>query len=351
MCPTKFFVVLLAMLPALMTPGVNWAEETGNGPSPLIKNAESCWSDDYASYAEWTSLMASRIAARNLPEKKAEKALAGFQRTFPEKTYEYFRTRIRCEHFTYSVDGIDVLGYLIRPANTQGRLPVVVYNRGGNGDFGAVTFTSMMRNLFPLADQGFIVIGSQYRGTFAKAGAADVRAARDEFGGSDIHDVRQLFDLIPDIQGADVERVGMWGHSRGGIQTFMTARTGVPARALVVAAGVADLAAGLEERPDMETVFRNRIPGYDDDKVAALQRRSVLYWAESLNREVPILLIHGSADDRVSVEQSRKLDQRLETLGFKHRLVEFEGDGHSFNKNRQAYIQAVADWFHQHLAP
>ncbi|WP_160154207.1 S9 family peptidase [Microbulbifer sp. ALW1] len=160
-----------------------------------------------------------------------------------------------------------------------------------------------------------------------------------------------MIDLIPNIQGADAERTGMWGHSRGGIQTFMTARTGVPARALVVAAGVSDLAAGLEERPDMEKVFRNRIPGYDDDKSTALQRRSVLYWADSLNREVPILLIHGSADDRVSIEQSRKLDQRLETLGFKHRLVEFEGDGHSFNKNRQAYIQAVADWFHQHLAP
>ncbi|WP_160154208.1 hypothetical protein [Microbulbifer sp. ALW1] len=49
MCPTKSFVVLLAMLPALMTPGVNWAEETGDESSPRIKNADSCWSDDYAS--------------------------------------------------------------------------------------------------------------------------------------------------------------------------------------------------------------------------------------------------------------------------------------------------------------
>lgn len=336
-----FLTALFVMMPLL-----GWAQDTPLIQSAQVSNRQGCWSGDYASYGQWRSLVAARIAARNLPEKKASNTLANFEKFFTESEYLQFRDRLQCENFTYRVEGVDVRGYVIRPADAQAPLPVVIYNRGGNGDFGAVTFSSMMRNLFPIADRGFVVVGSQYRGTFAERGSD---GPTDEFGGRDIADVRALFDLVPAIRGADAKRIGMWGHSRGGIQTFMTARSGVPVKAMVVAAGVADLSEGLAQRPDMAAVFRKRIPDFDRDRAAALQKRSVLQWADELDRDLPILLLHGTADEQVSVEQSRALAQQLEVLGHSYSLVEFEGDNHGFNKNREAYLQSVSDWFKRFL--
>ncbi|TLM79695.1 alpha/beta hydrolase family protein [Microbulbifer harenosus] len=336
-----FLAALFSVIPLF-----GWAQG-----SPLIQSAqvfdgESCWSGNHASYERWRAQVAGKIATRNLPEKKAAKALENFEQFFPVSQYLQYRDRLECETFIYEVDGAAVRGFVIRPKGAEKSLPVVVYNRGGNGDFGAVTFSSMMRNLFPVADRGFVVVGSQYRGTFA---APDSDGPSDEFGGRDIEDVRALFDLVPAIRGADAKRIGMWGHSRGGIQTFMTARSGVPVKALVVAAGVADLSAGLAQRPDMEAVFRKRIPEFDRDRMAALKKRSVLLWAEELDRNLPILLLHGTADEKVSVEQSRVLAQKFQALGHRYSLVEFEGDNHGFNNNREAYLRSVSDWFNRFL--
>ena len=73
----------------------------------------------------------------------------------------------------------------------------------------------MMRNLFPIANQGFVIIGSQYRGTGSKNNLLD------EFGGKDVNDVTALLDYIPSIKDADPERIGMYGASRGGMQTHL----------------------------------------------------------------------------------------------------------------------------------
>ena len=36
----------------------------------------------------------------------------------------------------YQVDGIPVKGWMIKPRQHQGKLPVLIYNRGGNGGYG-----------------------------------------------------------------------------------------------------------------------------------------------------------------------------------------------------------------------
>lgn len=324
----------------------SWVQAQPLLDSVLVTDVKDCWSGTYAQYDQWRESVAGKIAAKNLPEKKLAKGVMKFERAFPQSRYEYFRHRITCETFIYQVDGLPVHGYVMRPANFDGELPVIVFNRGGNGNFGAVRFPNMMRTLFSLANHGYIVVGSQYRGTFQEPGS-DI--GKDEFGGKDIQDVREIFNLIPKIDGADVRRIGMFGHSRGGMQTFLTAKAGVPAKALVVAAGVSDLESGVESRPEMNKIFAMRIPAYMSNKSESLRQRSVINWVEMLDKKVPILLLHGSSDKRVSVEQSEKLDRRLGELGFIHDLVIFDGADHSFNGSQEAYIQAVDDWFKKYL--
>ena len=77
----------------------------------------------------------------------------------------------------------------------------------------------MLSTLFPVAEKGFAIIGSQYRGTFDKK---VLLGKYDEFGGVEVADVVKLMDFIPHIADIDVNRIGMYGYSRGRMQTFLT---------------------------------------------------------------------------------------------------------------------------------
>jgi len=262
--------------------------------------------------------------------------LALFDSKFNEVDFNHFKNNLSCRQFQYVVGDSKVLGFIIKPKNITEKLPVVLYNRGGNGDFGAVSFGSMMRNLFPIAQQGFVIIGSQYR-------------ADDEFGGKDVDDVMALFKLVPSINGADAERIGMLGASRGGMQSYLTLKLTDQVKAVAVIAGVADLNTQIDERPRMERVYKKRIPNYTKNKQLELEKRSVLRWLEQLPQDVPILLLHGMSDERVSVEHSITLAAALDKADMPHKLLLYPGDDHGLSQNKVQATQEIVTWFKQYL--
>ena len=138
-----------------------------------------------------------------------------FDSMFGKDKFNQYKSNLSCSTFKYQVDGNEVEGYIIKPKSSLNKLPVLIYNRGGNGGYGSVVFGSMMHNLFPIANEGFVIIGSQYRLSRTKG------ILLDEFGGNDINDVTALLDYIPNIKGADAQRIGMYGASRGGMQTHL----------------------------------------------------------------------------------------------------------------------------------
>jgi len=221
---------------------------------------------------------------------------------------------------------------------------VLIYNRGGNGNFGGVVFGSMMSNLFPIANEGFVIIGSQYRGTFIKKSSVS-----DEFGGSDVNDVTALLDYIQNIEGADVQRIGMYGASRGGMQTHLALKQTSKIKAIATIAGATDLLKELDFRPAMEKVYANRIPDYDKNKVAELKRRSVLTWVDELSQNIPILLLHGEDDKRVSVNNSIELAEALTKHNIPHKLIVYPNDNHRLMKNKEKANKELISWFREYL--
>ena len=126
--------------------------------------------------------------------------------------------RIDVRSITYVSDGLKVKGYLVAPKE-GGKLPCVIYNRGGNREFGAWTDRGAALQLGRIAAWGYLVIASQYRGN---AGGEGV----EEFGGRDVNDVLNLLTLLASQPRADTARVGMYGWSRGGMMTYLAlART------------------------------------------------------------------------------------------------------------------------------
>ncbi|MGE5413006.1 MAG: alpha/beta hydrolase family protein, partial [Syntrophomonadaceae bacterium] len=149
-----------------------------------------------------------------------------------------------CERILYRSGDLPVRGFVYRPwPPVPGRrYPAIVYNRGGNGDFGKIGEADL-RFFGRLASEGFVVLASQYRG-------ADGAPGRDEFGGADLEDVRSLFPVAAELSFVDLRNVFMLGFSRGGMMTYLAIRDGAPIRAAAVVGGVSDLPALAAYRPE-----------------------------------------------------------------------------------------------------
>nr|WP_275442560.1 prolyl oligopeptidase family serine peptidase [Pseudoalteromonas sp. OOF1S-7] len=310
---------------------------------PGIDKVSNCFRGGFSDYASWVGFMEKRFAASGSDEHRVKKRLTGFMARFPEADFNEFQQNLSCHTFTYNVDDQIVAGYVIKPKQLNEKLPVIIYNRGGNGNYGAVVFGSMMANLFPLAKEGFVIIGSQYRGTFTQEDNLD------EFGGQDVNDVIALMDILPQIEGADAHRVGMLGASRGAMQTHLATKKMSGIKAVATIAGVVDLNKELALRPEMERVYSKRMPNYHTAKEALLAKRSVINWVGELPKNVPVLLIHGELDKRVSVENSIRFSKALESEKIPNKLVVYKADNHSLALNKQAVFAELSEWFHTHL--
>jgi dipeptidyl aminopeptidase/acylaminoacyl peptidase len=62
--------------------------------------------------------------------------------------------------------------------------------------------------------------------------------------------------------------------------------------AVIVDAGVADAIDWIEQRPDIEEVFSERVPGYSSNREQALAERSPTRFVDRFPADVPILLLH-----------------------------------------------------------
>lgn len=333
----KYFIVIFLVFSAFGAQATNLINDD------RILKEKSCFTRMYTDYDSWRGDMESKYKQKIQSEEKRKRALSRFDSLFGKEKFDFYQRNLSCSIFKYAVDGVTVNGFVIKPKMSEGKLPVLIYNRGGNGEFGGVVFGSMMQNLFPIANEGFVIIGSQYRGTFTSDDSLD------EFGGKDVDDVLALLDFIPKITDADPQRIGMYGASRGGMQTHLALKRTDKVKAIATIAGNSDLLKGLTYRPEMEKVFKGRIPDYEKNKAIELENRSVLKWIPELSKDVPILLLHGTNDKRVSVNHSIDLAAALVKHNVPHKLVLYPEDNHGLHQNKEQANKELVSWFKEHL--
>ena len=232
-------------------------------------------------------------------------------------------------------------------AKGKQKWPVIIYNRGGNSALGRLDYVSVLRQLSPLAQQGFIVLASQYRGSVPQD---QQTYGKDQFGGADVRDIHQLIELAKKLPAADANNIFLYGISRGGMMSYLAVRDMPQLKALIVEAGVAELESHLVHRPDMEkNVYSLYMPNYTTEKKQLLKARSVLDWLDKLPPQLPILLLHGDKDVRVEVAQSQNLAKALADKGHPHKLVVYPGADHDLNPNRAEADAETAAWLKQYL--
>ncbi len=250
------------------------------------------------------------------------------------------------ERVVYESDGLRIVGFLAYPkgvAEGAARLPCVLFNRGGNRDFGAHTPENFLNRARRITEWGYVLFASNYRGSPGSEG-------QDEFGGNDVHDVHNAIRVFDHLAFADHDRIGMWGHSRGGMMTYIALTKTDRIRAAVIGAGVTDLERMIALRPEMDTeVAAQIVPNWKTERAQSIEARSAVRFADRLPANVPILLVHGTADMRVDPRDSMDMARALFASRKPVSLLLIEGADHAITERRDEYYQAARVWMDRYV--
>jgi dipeptidyl aminopeptidase/acylaminoacyl peptidase len=265
-------------------------------------------------------------------------ALAAFH---PRSEFDSYASAVaegRCHRVTYPSDGLQVVGFTLRPAGQAVPRPAILYARGGYRE-GAKIDARRLVWLQTLADAGYTVVGTQFRGN-------DGGEGREDMGGADVADLLALARLAAGLPDVDGTRLFAVGESFGAMKVALAAEQGLPVRGIALRGVVADLGDHLRRRPDLTKQFLEAAPAAATDWDGEVRRRSVLGSADQLR--VPVLMLHAHQDWRVSPAGAEALDARLTEAGTPHRLVMVDPDEHQLMLHRRELRQEILAWFQKY---
>ncbi len=203
---------------------------------------------------------------------------------------------------------------VIRPSNFKPgvKLPTVLEVYGGPGHQEVTEMLSPNLRLQWLADQGFLVVKLDGRGT-PRRGRTWMRAIKGNFALTADDQVTGLHALAKEVPELDLSRVGVMGWSFGGyLSALLGISRGDVFKSAVVGAPVVDWR-------DYDTHYTERYLGVPPAADKAYEVSSLLTYVPKAQR--PLLIIHGPADDNVYFLHSLKLSDALFRAGKKHSVL------------------------------
>ncbi|MCI1868750.1 S9 family peptidase [Bifidobacterium crudilactis] len=220
------------------------------------------------------------------------------------------------------------------------KLPVLLKPYGGPGFQQVVYSQAMYLEAQWWADQGFIVLTADGHGTTGRGPSWD-RAIFKNMAEVTLNDQIAALHALPEaVPEADLEHVAMIGWSYGG---FLSALAVLRAPEAVHAACAG---APPTDWTLYDTHYTERYLGLDPQ---VYEDNSLLDDAAGLKR--PLMLIHGFADDNVSVANTLRLSQALLAAGRDHTVLPLNGITHMTNDETVAenLLLAQRDFLYQAL--
>ncbi len=274
----------------------------------------------------------ARPAYEQIPER--------FKSIYSRETVERIKNSPDLEllKIRYFSAGLKISGFIYKPKTTAGKkFPAVIWNHGNIEEASRIGVENYndIYEMHRLASEGFVVIASQYRGIGGSEG-------KDEVGGADLDDVMNLFPLARSLGYVDMDRVFMWGFSRGGLMTLQAIKRGASIKAAVVVGAPTDTVEAIKN-PATEQFYRTIWPDFDKRREEHAANRSPVLWADKIT--MPLLIIQGGADQGLPPRQAWKLAEKLDELGSVYELVVYARDDHAVNRNAEDRLRRTIDWF------
>lgn len=251
---------------------------------------------------------------------------------------------------TYSSDGLTISAVLHQPS-TPGPHPGIVVV---HGFVDATTYTSgseLAREQDALARAGYVVLYTDLRG-LAGSDPAPTTTPDVELGATtDVINAAQAL-ATSGLSSLDADRIGVLGHSLGGLAVLGT----LVVRPDLIDAGVAFAPASTDLFESLEQFLAPGDPRYDSIlKAYGTPEENPDVWADLSaltfvdRAEAPLLIVHGTADATAPVEWSEQTAAEWEAAGKEVRLIELEGEGHVFDARWQEAMDATLEFFAEHL--
>jgi|JI10StandDraft_1071094.scaffolds.fasta_scaffold386178_1 dipeptidyl aminopeptidase/acylaminoacyl peptidase len=257
--------------------------------------------------------------------------------------------KFECLKLSYKSDTATVEAWLYKPVKTTKRLPIIIYNRGGMGNFGNLVETNLV-DFHKMAENGYLVIATKTR-------FAGTNGKYDQHGGIDVDDIVNLASIYESFPYADTSNVFMYGFSRGGQNTYQ-ASLKMKLNAMVVTASVTDWLRRVDERKEF-------VEGWDDDdktqtyegfakvfsnwktdSIQILKDRSAYYWADKIN--TPVLILHSRQDPRVPCYNALIMATKLQEFNKEYEMIIYDEPSHSLPFSKFDSYDKMFAWFEKH---
>lgn len=263
---------------------------------------------------------------------------------FLEPAAEFFSVEIE--------EGVSLDGWLMKPKGFDEALayPAIVYVYGE--PWGQTVLDSWgggrgERMMFhrALADLGYLVVSFDNRGTPAPKGAAWRKIIHGGLGLVPTADqAKAIAAFAAERPYVDATRIGVWGRSGGGMNTLNL----LFRHPEIYKAGVS--VAPVSDQRYYDTIYTERYMGLPSENADGYRDASPLNFAAGL--EGHLLIVHGTGDDNVHVQNTEKVIDALVALKKPFELMLYPNRSHQLpeGKGTQVHLHALlARYFSERL--
>ena len=246
--------------------------------------------------------------------------------------------------FRYRSEGLDLYGFINIPQG-EGPFPVIVMAHGYIDPVQFSTLDYSVRYADALTEAGYIAIHPNLRGYGPSEDGENV------LGTGDAIDVLNLIALIRQQAGsegllkqADSERIGLWGHSMGGVVVMRTLIVDQQVKAGLLYASI-----NADESINLSHFEKD---GRGNEKTDAPREILNLLSPKNYLDQItaPLAIFHGGKDDVVPVNWSRNLCLALDGIGKEVTCREYPDQPHTFQNSGDAqFIKEMVAFFDAHV--
>ena len=246
---------------------------------------------------------------------------------------------------SYLSDGLKIFAMLTVPTTPRppNGYPVVIFNHGYITPSVYRTTERYVAYVDAFARNGYIVVKSDYRGHGFSEGEPESAYGDPGY----VIDVLNAVGAVRRYPDADVNQIGMWGHSMGGYITLRAMVVDSKIKAGVIWAGVVGSYEDLFERWFRSGSSRRGWRSGMVDQYGTPEENPAFWASLSANSYLhdlsgPVQIHHGTGDTSVPYSLSVILEEQIREVGEPVELILYQGDDHNIARNRDnALITSV----------
>lgn len=208
------------------------------------------------------------------------------------------------EFFTFTTsEGIELNGYMVKPLNfdESKKYPVLMYQYSGPGSLTVVDRFGIGWDQ-QLATDGYMVVAVDGRGTGGR-GEEFKKITYGQLGYYESIDQTEAAKYLQSLPYVDASRIGIWGWSYGGYMSSLCLFKAPEVFSMAIAV------APVTNWRYYDTIYTERYMGLPQDNPDGYDDNSPINHVDGLQGK--LLLVHGTGDDNVHVQNSIELTERL----------------------------------------